>query len=435
MTRRSEGTGSCLSASRSWFTVRARVRIATQTSLLLGWLLATGILVGQIDPEPRKMIQAGYNQPLEGRGPLAAYAYFYWNQPSFPWTNTTLRAVVAPTYLDSELGFKNLLGPSTSVGVGIAGGGFADSYAEVDMGNLREDQSFFGASGGISGSLYHTFNPTPEGVRPTSFGEVPLQLVVRNSFQGVFYRPESDTSPDFELPQNQPTYTVRGGLRWGGREPLLYPDAAFEISAWYELAARGQPGDYGYDNDRAIESISQLYWGRLLFSRKFDSNIRVEFTVIGGGSVDPDRFSAYRLGGFLPLGAEFPLVIPGYYVQEISATSFALINGYLLYPLSTDGRWEIGVLGSAANVRYLPGLSLGQPWNSGLGGGIAYHSPSGAWHLILSYGYGFSAPRGDSRGANSIAFALQYDFGEDQGRFFRNFLNNVGPSNWRGLFR
>jgi len=406
-----------------------------RTWLLLGLLLAACRLVGQIDPDRRQVIQASYNQPLEGRGPLAAYAYFYWNEPCFPWTNTTLRTVVAPTYLDSELGIRNLLGRGTSIGIGFAGGGFADSYFEVNQGQLYEDQSFFGASAGVSASLYHTFNPTEPNQRPDSLGEVPLQFVVRNSFQGVFFSPDKDTSPDFVLPENQPTYNLRAGLRWGGREPLLYPDAAFEISGWYELGERTNPGPYGYNGDRNIEHTSQLYWGRLLFTRKFTNNIRVEFSVTGGGSFDSDRFSAYRLGGALPLGAEFPLVIPGYYTQEISATSFALINGYILYPLSSDGRWEVGILGSAANVRYLSGFSLGQPWNSGLGGGFAYHSHSGAWHVILSYGYGFNAIRNGERGSNSIGIALQYDFLRDDWRFLRNFFNTIGPSNWRGVSR
>ncbi|HAB18512.1 MAG TPA: hypothetical protein PLX89_24155 [Verrucomicrobiota bacterium] len=403
-------------------------------SLLIIQLLAAGsVSQAQIDPDRRQIVQVGYDQPLEGRGPLAAYAYFYWNEPSYPWTNTTLRAVIAPTYIDSELGFKDLLGPGTSVGVGITGGGFSDSYAEVRQGNLYEDQSFFGASMGINASIYHTFNPREPGERPTSLMEVPLQFMLRNSFQGAFFSDEKDTSPFFVLPENQPYYNVRTGFRWGGREPLLYPDAAFEISGWYELSERFKPGPYGFAGDRSITASPQLFWGRMLFIRKFTNQIRLEFSITGGGSKDADRFSAYRLGGALPLGAEFPLMIPGYYTQEISATSFALVSGYFQYPITEDGRWEIGVLGAAANVRYLPGFSLGKPWNSGLGGGFSYHSPAGNWHILVGYGYGFNAIRNGEPGGSSIGIAMQYDFLQDKGRIFRRILNNMGPSNWRGL--
>ena len=70
----------------------------------------------QIDPVKRDLIQFGYNQPVEGRAPLAGYTYYYHNQPDFLRTNLTLRLALAPTYLDSELGFVHALGPNTDFG-------------------------------------------------------------------------------------------------------------------------------------------------------------------------------------------------------------------------------------------------------------------------------------------------------------------------------
>ena len=37
----------------------------------------------QIDPIQRRLIEVGYNQPIEGHGPIAAYGFFYYNQPGF----------------------------------------------------------------------------------------------------------------------------------------------------------------------------------------------------------------------------------------------------------------------------------------------------------------------------------------------------------------
>jgi hypothetical protein len=399
-------------------------------ALALG--LASGGLKAQIDPDHRLLVQAGYNQPLEGRGPIAAYAYLYWNEPNYPWTNTTLRAAISPAYLDTELGFKDLLGRGTSIGLGLAGGGFADSYADVQRGYLIDASSFFGAGVDASASLYHTFNPLEPGQQPKKLSEAPLQFVLRNSMRGSFYSPNDTTSPLFKVPEAEPTYNLRTGLRWGGREPELFTDAAFEISGWYELFVRTNPQSYGFANDLQLEAVSQLYWGRFLFARKFPNKARVELSVTGGGSVAPDRFSAFRLGGALPMGAEFPLVIPGYYYQELSAQSFALISGSLQWPLTRDGRFEFAVLGAAAHVNYLAGMSNGQPWNSGLGGGIAYHSPSGAWHLLVGYGYGFNALRDGSRGADNIGVLVQYDFDKDKTNF-RALWRNLSPSNWRGI--
>src|SRR5687768_18586975 len=104
-----------------------------------GWAsMAGGVVVGsiisshgQIDPAKRELIQLGYNQPLQGRGPIAAYAFYYLNLPHFYRTNLTLRLAVAPLYMDSELGIAKAVGPRTDLGIGLAGGGFADGYNEL----------------------------------------------------------------------------------------------------------------------------------------------------------------------------------------------------------------------------------------------------------------------------------------------------------------
>ena len=47
---------------------------------------------------------------------------------------------IAPTYVDSELGFKSLLGPNTDFAVGGAGGMFANSYQEVRGRDLLQER-------------------------------------------------------------------------------------------------------------------------------------------------------------------------------------------------------------------------------------------------------------------------------------------------------
>src|SRR3954453_23662421 len=92
-------------------------------------LCAVSIGQAQIDPTKRELIQLGYNLPLKGSGPINAYAFYYLNIPQFVRTNLTLRLAVAPIYLDSELGISSALGEHTHLGLGVAGGGFADTYS------------------------------------------------------------------------------------------------------------------------------------------------------------------------------------------------------------------------------------------------------------------------------------------------------------------
>src|SRR5262245_23128474 len=194
-----------------------RGRTILMTALVLGCVREA---TAQIDPYKRELIQVGYNQPLEGRSPVSAYAFYYLNKPDyFRHTNLTLRLAVAPVYLDSELGISHALGRETDLGIGLAGGGFADSYNEIDQGDYEREESFFGSGGEISSSIYHLFNPA---------SRIPLNGVLRGALHYSAYSDGNDTSPNFELPNSQFIPRVRAGFRWGGREPVMMPALAME---------------------------------------------------------------------------------------------------------------------------------------------------------------------------------------------------------------
>jgi hypothetical protein len=373
---------------------------------------------GQIDPVNRELIQIGYNASLEGHAPLSAYAFYYWNKPDFPSTNLTMRLAVAPTYLDSELGIRHALGENTDVGIGLAGGGFADDYFEIDRGAFEPSQSFNGYGAGTSLSVYHLFNPGQQ---------IPLNGLVRGSARFSTYARDDDTAKDFQLPQDRGTFSVRTGLRWGGREPTLFPALAMELSAWYEGQFRTGAGTYGF-GDRTVEPQSHLFWGEALLAYTLPE-LKHSFylSVTAGTSVQADRFSAYRLGSLLPLVSEFPLSLPGYYYQEISARDFVLVGGNYMVPLDHKQHWNLSATASTAAVDYLPGLEQPGHWNTGLGGGVFYNTPS--WKILVGYGYGVDAIRSDGRGAHTIGILLQLDLGKAK----EGLLDSEEPSRWRGL--
>jgi len=374
----------------------------------------------QIDPVRRDLIQFGYNQALEGRPPLAGYAYYYHNQPDFLRTNLTLRLALAPVYLDSELGFVNGLGPNTDFAIGLAGGGFADSYSEIRNGTYLPSESFDGNGAEISASIYHLFNPGDE---------IPLNLVLRGTAHYSFYDRNDSTAPAFQLPSDHGDFSVRTGLRWGGIEPTLFPPLAMELSVWYEGHLRSNPGAYGFGGDRELNRQSHLFWAEAALAYTLPES-RQSFYVrlTAGTSADADRFSAYRLGGFLPLIAEFPLSLPGYNFQEISARQFVLLTGNYLLPLDKNARWNFDLNAASAVVDYLPGES--QPGSSlnGVGGGILFRSRSDRLKIMLTYAYGIDAIRNGGRGAQNIGLLLQWDLHKTVGEKF----NPAQPNNWRG---
>jgi hypothetical protein len=378
-------------------------------------------LCAQIDPVNRELIQAGYNQPIEGHPPpLSGYGFYYWNQPGFLRTNLTLRLTVAPTYLDSELGISGVLDEHTDLGIHVAGGGFADTYDEIRQGIYRPQESFWGHDGEAGLALYHLFNPGQM---------IPLNGVLRGSAHYNVYEPNGDTAADFRLPGDHTTFSVRTGLRWGGREPTLFPPLAMELSAWYEGQFRTESGAYGSASEpRYLRPDSHLFWGEAFLGYTLPE-LKHSFSlgVTAGTSVDADRFSAYRLGGLLPLASEFPLSLPGYFNQELSARQFVVASGDYFLPLDHQQRWNLNATASSAVVGYLPGLEQPGAWNNGVGGGLLYRTS--AVKIMLGYGYGIDAIRSHGRGADSIGFWMQFDLKQA-----RQVLSEQGEhSLWRGL--
>ena len=389
---------------------------------VLFWLaLFTPFFAGaQIDPVKRDLIQLGYNQALEGHTPFSGYAFYYHNQPDFLRTNLTLRLALAPVYLDSELGFVHGLGPHTDFAIGMAGGGFADGYNEIRAGTFIPAESFDGHGGEISASIYHLFNPD---------NEIPLNLIVRGTAHYSLYERNNNTAVAFQLPSDHGEFSVRTGLRWGGIEPTLFPALAMELSAWYDGEFRTDSGAYGFGGDRKLNPNSHLFWAEAALTYtlpKSQQNFSVRLTA--GTSVDADHFSAYRLGGFLPLVSEFPLTLPGYFYQEISARQFVLLNASYLIPLDKNQRWNLDVNVSSAFVDYLPGEAQPGNWLNGVGGGILYRSPSDRFKIMLTCGYGVDTIRSGGRGSESIGLLMQWYLEKTHGEKF----NPAQPNRWRG---
>ncbi len=395
--------------SRQWPTWHnGRVR-----RLILSCLLCAGALPvrAQIDSERRQLLQLGFNQAVDGRGPLAAYAYYHLNVPQFFSPKRALRLILAPGYADGELGFKKALREKTDLGLGLAGGAFADSHTEIRQDRFVRGESYRGDGARASLSLYHDFPKQ---------GPVPLAGILRVESHYSKYTRDSTTDRAFSMPEAQTEVNTRAGLRFGGREPYLVPNLAMEVSAWYESRYRLAPMDYGYAGDRRLEPNSQLFWGRaLLIYNKPTSPQRFLVTLSGGTSIRADRFSAYRLGGDLPMASEFPLSLPGYYYEEISARRYGLLGGSYIVPLSRDKKtWTGMATASTALVDYAPGFAQKGKTHSGVGVGAAYQSRSKAWHLLTGYGYGFNAARGNGNGGHTVGLLVQFDFQRAEIPFF-----------------
>jgi len=179
------------------------------------------------------------------------------------------------------------------------------------------------------------------------------------------------------------------------------------------------PDTYGFGTnslgnpagDRHVESQSHLFWATALLAYTMD-----EFRT--GLSTSTSRrgrawrrtgFSAYRLGALLPLVSEFPLSLPGYYYQEISARQLCCSAGNYMIPLDKKNRWNVNINAATAGVDYLQGFKQPGDWLMGVGGGIMYQSSS--VKIMAGYAYGIDAIAAVGRGNNSIGILMQFDLG------------------------
>lgn len=372
-----------------------------QIILIVLVLSSASMALAQIDPYSRSLLQLGYDQSLSGRGPQSLYAYYYYNNPEFLRTNMALRLAVAPVYLDGEIGFRQLL-PYTDVGIGINGGGYGENYYEVRQGHYSKRESFDGHGGGAALNLYHLFNPAQL---------IPLNVLVQGGAHYSTYSETDRTDDRFELPDDRVSTFARTGLRFAGKEPMLYADLAMEVSIWFERQWRLKDSAYGFAGDRRVPPETDLYWLYAGLSYAWtNTGNQLTFALTAGGSENADRFSAWRLGGVLPLAAEFPLTLPGYYYQEISATRFAHFSASYVAPLSADHRWQLRLGAASAYVDYLSGFQQPGHWHTGVGPSLSYTSRSQVWRVILRYGYGLNALRDGQEGAHSIGLLYQYNF-------------------------
>lgn len=363
-------------------------------------LALAGAAQAQIDPRHRELLQMGLHETLEGRGPLRGYGYLYINEPDYLGKGRTVRLALAPVYVDAELGLASALSPNTDLGLGLAGGGYADGYSEIRHGRYLRGESFSGHGLKGSVSLYHRFNP---------IGPVPVSGVFRLEERHSFYQSDRQTEASFSTPPTQAETRLKLGVRGGGVEPVALPSRAAELSLWYEGRWRLNPGSYGYSADRRMEANAHLFWSRALVAWPFEGDRRLMASLTGGTTRNPDRFSVFRLGGVLPMAAEFPLSMPGYYYEEVSARDFGLLNVSWIRPLSEDLRTWVGTVSAAtAFVDYPRGLEQPQKSHTGIGAGLGYLGR--AWQSFVEYGYGINAVRGHGNGAHSIAMRVQYDF-------------------------
>jgi len=353
-----------------------------------------------MDAESRRIFEVGAETPLRGNGPLTGYGYFFYTRPHFLHEDLYLRLVIPPGYLISELILDHWPSQNSAVGVGVSGGLWAESQVEFRDGRFEKEESFSGHSAG--GTLaYYLRGPKIGGV-------LPLEGQIRANPKYVLYDRTGDTSRRFRLPANSAVYDVRAGIRLGGVPPELFPNAALELSVWHALSYRDNAGRYGLaERPAETEHLTQRTWTRVGGIYTFWGTQASAF-LNAGIAEDTDALSAFRLGGGLRLRAEFPYLLHGYYVDEIFARRFWLVNLAYRFPLwPGQDRVKLQFLADYARVDYLPGHSLPHSGLAGVGANLSV-ALTKRLTLVAEYGYGIDAPRRHGFGGHEVNTLFEF---------------------------
>jgi hypothetical protein len=365
-------------------------------------LVTASLAWAQADPEERAYLEVGTEIPVKGNAPIDGYAFFLWNRPNFPSEDQYLRVVVAPTYLLSELVQDHWPYGRHAVSIGLNGGGIRYGHWEYRDGRYKGAESFWGDGGEVPLSYY---------AGTKFFDQLPLQGQIRVTPAYIVYQDSLDTANRFKLPPDTGLLTGRVGLRLGGVPPELLPRLALEVSAWYEATYRTDAGTFGFpERPESLESLTQRAWGRVagVFT-PFEGNT-IELVVTAGLSKDADLLSSFRLGSALPFRSEFPLILHGYFVEEVFAKHFWLVNASYRFPAWPGSRAvTLRIAGDLAGVGYIAGHALPRDRLGGAGVDLSV-AFTPRMTMVVGYGYGFDAPRNGSFGGQMAHALIEVKF-------------------------
>ena len=203
---------------------------------------------------------------------------------------------------------------------------------------------------------------------------------------------------------------MRAGVRLGGVPPELFPNVALELSVWHTFSYRDNAGHYGFaQQPQESDHFTQRTWTRLGATYTFGSQ-QVSAFLNAGIAENSDALSTFRMGGGLRLRAEFPLLLHGFYVEEIFARRFWLINLAYRFPIwPGQDLVHLQLLADVAQVGYIQGHHLPRSTLAGVGANLSV-AITKRIDLVVGYGYGINAPRGKSFGGREFDAQFQFKY-------------------------
>jgi hypothetical protein len=372
-------------------------------SFLAGIIAAAHSATAQVDIEHRRdlIIQSSF-AVYQSEQPPAVFGVFWFNENNCPWTNTALRVLFAGIYGDVELSKFLSFQPTTAIGAGVGGGAYLDSLTPYEKGERLSHQQFYGDS---ANARFFVNQMIPNSA------EIPLNLRATYQVKGNSYRDGSGTQ-NYTLPDNYLTQVLRAEFRFGGVVPGLMAEKGGEVYLALEAAYRS--GFDAFGPDGALfeeESNYQRVYGSVSYRLPLGKTLLMA-RATGGLGESLDVLSSYKLGGHLTGVDQLVYMIHGYYVREIFADDFGLVNLQVRVPLLPESKLTGHLYADHAVAnQFDPRTGKVDEWHNffGVGAGLSFFAP---WQtrVLVNYGYGFNAIRNGDRGGHEVGLTLEKRF-------------------------
>lgn len=129
-----------------------------------------------------------------------------------------------------------------------------------------------------------------------------------------------------------------------------------------------------------------------------------------GIAENTDALSTFRPGGGLRLRAEFPLMLHGYYVEEIFAERFCMVNLAYRFPIwPGQDRVHLQLLADYAKVAYVQGHHLPRSDLPGVGANLSVGLTKRV-ALVVGFGYAINEPRGNGFGGKELDAQFEFKY-------------------------
>ncbi len=346
-----------------------------------------------------KFINFGGSLPLDdGRGYPGGYGYFLWKRKAFPWASSDFKLLFAGIVGDAELTFRSLLTENTDLGVGASYhvlGGFEEyERGQIRIGNRMDTDQ---ASARLFIQQHIVVN----------YAEI---AQVRATYEGGYinYSRDDDTSSDFTLAPDGAFHSLKLNAGTGKVIRSSYQPGGWDLNLGFEATFRENWRQWGPAGLWYSPSEYQKLQidGTYVFT-PFDHQKLVS-TFSGGLGNQLDRLSNFRLGsGLTGFGAVRTL--HGFYVRELFAQDYGLLNLDYVIPLQKESELALHLYGDAAVTHRSDTSDHAAHGWAGTGAGVSF---KGFWDTdwLMGYGYGINAQRGTDHGGHELFLQMSKKF-------------------------